>query len=504
MTKFRVSSSVVPCRRSRAAAGENFEVFLAKRSEKLPFFGGYWAFPGGKSEAGDDGVPLSTSAGFSDELRASLGCAVRELYEETGWLAATGSLPRGDLDGAELNRAELDGAPSATAFHEILARHGARVDAAAFRPLCRLETPRFSRLRFDTSFYLLQLASDARIEVRGSELVEGSWRRPAAVLDDWRRGQLLIAPPALAILDALATRPLDAAVDELRAIASDFEASDRAIPWGPGVALLPFVAPPLPPTLPANTFLVGGERFIVLDATPAERTDREHLAACIDRRLAAGDRLEAVVLTHHHQDHVGGLDDLLEQYSCPLWAHARTGELIERPLDRALDDGDTIDLGRSPDGRPDWQLETLFTPGHAQGHLAFFDSRYGALLAADLVSTLISMYVGSPGGHLDSYLQSVRRVRDLPVDILYPSHGPPSLRARELLESTLSHRAKRVDEVAELLGEDPLGVEELAATLYRFADARLRPLFERTTRATLEYLVEQGRARRVEEDVFVA
>ena len=479
--------------------GSGLEVFLVSRSRELSFLGGYLAFPGGKTEAGDEALPLVEAA--EDRQRTLLGCAVRELFEETGVLAVqNSSLSKKDTDA--LRRELLQGG-SASGFFSALAGAGGALEPDTLHQALQLVTPRFSRERYTSTFFLMETGEEP--EILPGELAGGRWCSPARTLAEWERGELLLAPPVIVILRQLAEGLTPAALESLQSSPQRFEGSGLAIPWGPGIELLPFHCPPLPPVLPSSTFLVGARRFLVLDPSPSGEDEQRHLLKAIENRIAAGDQPEAIVLSHHHIDHVGALEAVLERWDLPCWGHRRTGELLKRNFERELADNDTIELGDSPDGRAGWQLRCLFTPGHAEGHLAFYDSRHQALLAGDLLSTLLSMYVGSPGGHLETYFQSLEKIRALDTRLLYPSHGMPTLEVEALIDKTIEHRRMRIEQVREVLSQEPGHVLEISRRIYNHKkDSRLRPLCERTTRAALEHLVENGRARRLEEDLYEA
>lgn len=475
------------------------EVFLVTRSSELNFLGGYLAFAGGKLEPGDETIPLSD--GFETDQAALLGCAVRELFEETGILAARGGTSsRAALK--DMRRDLLEGGHGEI-FFSTLRDTGARLEPGALREALRLVTPRFSRKRFSSTFFLLETTDEP--EILPGELAGGGWWSPTGALAAWQRGELLLAPPVIVILRQLTEGLGPEAIEMLRSSPSEFEGSGFAIPWGPGIELLPFHCPPLPKTLPSSTFLVGARRFVIIDPSPPGEKEQAHLLAAIENRLAAGDQAVAIVLSHHHIDHVGALDVVQKRWNLPCWGHRRTAELLEREFDRELDEDDLIELGTAPDGTPGWNLRCLFTPGHAEGHLAFFDEHHKALLAGDLLSTIVSMYVGAPGGHLESYFSSLEKIRALDIHLLYPSHGMPAVDARDLVDKTVKHRKKRIVQVRDRLAEGSGTVSELASEIYRGeADSRLRPLYERTTRAALEYLVEHGQARKLEEDLYEA
>src|ERR1043166_152238 len=68
----------------------NPEVFWVKRSPKLVFLGGFYAFPGGRAEPTDGEARIENSA--NDRERATMiSCAAREMFEETGVLLARGA-----------------------------------------------------------------------------------------------------------------------------------------------------------------------------------------------------------------------------------------------------------------------------------------------------------------------------------------------------------------------------------------------------------------------------
>ena len=119
--------------------------------------------------------------------------------------------------------------------------------------------------------------------------------------------------------------------------------------------------------LPAFTdnyiwMLHDGASAIVVDPGEAAPV----LRALDERSL----KLAAIVVTHHHGDHVGGVDELrlrLPDGRGPVWGPA--GENIPQPFVR-LYDGDAIDLFGT-------RFEVIDVPGHTAGHIAYFGSPTG-------------------------------------------------------------------------------------------------------------------------------
>lgn len=79
-----------------------------------------------------------------------------------------------------------------------------------------------------------------------------------------------------------------------------------------------------------------------------------------------GWRLSAILLTHHHQDHVGGVADLLNGQAVPVYGPA--GEAIEH-LTCRLKSGDRVSIAE-----PALEFTVLDVPGHTAGHIAYFQA----------------------------------------------------------------------------------------------------------------------------------
>ncbi|NML29588.1 hydroxyacylglutathione hydrolase [Paraburkholderia antibiotica] len=79
-----------------------------------------------------------------------------------------------------------------------------------------------------------------------------------------------------------------------------------------------------------------------------------------------GWRLSAILLTHHHQDHVGGLADLLNGQDVPVYGPA--GEAIAHVTQR-LKNGDRVTIAA-----PALEFGVLDVPGHTSGHIAYFQA----------------------------------------------------------------------------------------------------------------------------------
>src|SRR5215210_3849684 len=151
---------------------DNPEVFWVKRSLKLVFLGGFYAFPGGKAEKSDVEALVVNSADDRDRA-AMISCAAREMFEETGVLLAHGAetLTVGQrtslLDDLESGR---------MSWPELLSHFGLKLEANDFTFGGRWVTPPFAPRRFDTWFFLVNCPAKQEPIVTGdAELDAGEW-----------------------------------------------------------------------------------------------------------------------------------------------------------------------------------------------------------------------------------------------------------------------------------------------------------------------------------------
>lgn len=164
------------------------------------------------------------------------------------------------------------------------------------------------------------------------------------------------------------------------------------------------------------------------------------------------------------------------------------------PFGEDIEDGDTIPLGQAPDGSDGWELEAIFTPGHDRGHLCFSENRYQALVAGDMISTVSSIIIDPPEGHLATYMKSLALLQGREIGTLYPAHGPAVPGGKTVIKHYQRHRAQREAWLLEALGEEPTQPTELLPLVYRDVAAELYPMAARSLLAGLIKLSEEGRA----------
>src|SRR5437764_13765725 len=473
------------------------EVFWVRRGEQLRFAGGFYAFPGGRVDVGDAALPLLSAEGLPASEAACIAAAARELFEETGVLLAPGAarVPAEARRAARerLLRSDMPEAKEG-GFAEFLAAHGLAIDAAAFTPAGRWVTPPVMPVRFDARFYLAELPPGETAEVWPGELVDGEWVLPEVALRRWEEGLALLHPPAWHTLRALALG-VDAAIPLLQ--------DPSRAPWKlpvhdwvveriefqRGIVMVPLRTPTLPPATHTNCLLLGDEELWVVDPGspyPEEQATLEKTLALLHEE---GRRAVGVLLTHHHQDHVGGAAQLARTLQLPIAATAQTAELLDFRVNRVLRDGEKLDVG--PRG---WKC--LHLPGHTRGHLCLIEEGSGAVVAGDLVAGIGTVVVDPPEGDMLDYLASLRRLLQLGPGVIYPAHGPVVPEGVEHLRRYLVHSLERERLVLNALRTlGPATPRELVPPSYPDVKPEVYPLAERSLLAHLGKLVKEGRAR---------
>lgn len=129
---------------------------------------------------------------------------------------------------------------------------------------------------------------------------------------------------------------------------------------------------------------------------------------CIAAIEAEGGKLDLILLTHHHDDHIAGTDLVRERFGAQVVGAEKDRHRLPK-LDRAVREGDSVKLGVST-------LEVIETPGHTTGHISFFCPQGDILICAD---TLFSLGCGRllEGTAADMFA-SLRKLAALPGDPL--------------------------------------------------------------------------------------
>ena len=464
--------------------GQDLQILLVERSPALRFFGGYWAFPGGAAEPYD----------AQDEALKTLACGVRELLEETRLLPDAMAL---ELDDAVTLAGRLAEDPAAaTRWFEALRQVA---DSGEFSHVCQITTPPHLPIRFATDFVRLHRREASEPVLDQRELVAHRYVRPADAVAAWRRGEMAIAPPTLLLLELLAEHGEHAFVAHATRHAEAFDRGDfHPARFSPGIFTAPVPTPTLPPATTTNCYVVGTSDLYVVDPAAIDPVYQQRLIDKLEELCREGAEVKGILLTHHHRDHTGAVARLSRHFNAPVRAHPLTYPQLPDPNyvpGAPLGEGDRIELGIAPDGSPDWHLDVMHTPGHARDHLCYLDSRYHAAIVGDMLSTISTIIIDPPEGHMATYLRELERLLSRPMTVLYPAHGPAQRDGHKLIRYYLDHRRQREQKIKDALTEHPQALDAILPQAYGDVAPALRGAALRSLLAGLQKLEEEGFAR---------
>lgn len=470
------------------------KVLWAQRNPNIKFLGGWHAFPGGKVEESDAEIRIRNCADVA--LEKFIVAAVRECFEEVGVLLVRNGEKLTKGQRASLHSDLLSGVFT---FAEILADWNLWIDAQDFSYAGFWTTPQFSPVRFKTRFFVAQCPVKQMPYAAIDEMRNVEFTESRTALERWEKSEVLISPPVLLTLQTLsdgvqAHKQIDLQAHGTALFASSVDANGQIdfIELSPRITCFPVKTETLPPATHTNCFVVGREKFVVIDAAVTDETGRRKLHALIDSLIEKNFHCQAIIITHLHSDHLGG-EKILQKHlrnkfrlEIPIAAHRLTAESLRGAveIEKFIDNADVLELA-DENGKP-FELKVLHTPGHARGHLAFYDEAFGFLLSSDNVVGADSVIIAEPEGDMIDYLATLERLKSLPnLRFLCGSHGAAIFDARGKIEKYIAHRRERERRIIEAIENGASSLSEIVERVYSNVSPDLWKLAEKSVEAHL-------------------
>ena len=297
-----------------------------------------------------------------------------------------------------------------------------------------------------------------------------------------------------------------------------------------------------------NCYLIEDEPLTLVDTGPNSGKALDELTARLAERGYSLADLELIVVTHQHIDHLGLVEILVEHSGAEVAALGAAAQRLAAfeedaeaedkfavevmlrngiPEDvtvalrsvsrsfrgwgchvtvtRPLEDGGTLALR-------DRRLQALHRPGHSPSDTVFWDEERRLLLAADHLLPKISSnpLITRPldGSEertqaLVTYIESLRKTREMPAEIVLPGHGEPITDHARLIDSRFAGHDRRKEKIHRLIAERPRSGYEIAQALWGNVAVTQAFLTLSEVIGHADLLVNEGRVREADDGAVI-
>lgn len=300
-----------------------------------------------------------------------------------------------------------------------------------------------------------------------------------------------------------------------------------------------------------NCYLIEDDPLTLLDAGPNSATSLTAMEAMLDAHGHRVEDLRRIVVTHQHIDHIGLVQILATRSGAEVCALDRlapwladykremeendsfSAEIMLRngiPQDvvyalravsasfrawgaaaqvtRPLRDGETLEFASRS-----WRV--LHRPGHSPSDTVFCDEASGELFGGDHLikhissNPLLSRPLQSSAGATErpralmSYLDSLRKTREMELAVVYPGHGDPVEDHRGLIDERFRMHERRADKLCRLIAECPRNAYELAQEMWGNVAVTQAFLTLSEVLGHVDLLIDAGRVVEHEDDGVV-
>ena len=242
-----------------------------------------------------------------------------------------------------------------------------------------------------------------------------------------------------------------------------------------------------------GTYIIGHGEVAVIDPGPLLQ---DHIASL--KSALRGEEITHILITHTHLDHSPAAAPLKLAWGAKTYAYGphgagkiASGASIEAGGDMNFKPDITVRHGDLLSG-PGWNIECVYTPGHASNHICFALKQEKALFTGDHVMGWSTTVIGPPDGSMTAYRDSLDLLLTRDDEIYWPTHGACIGDVKNFVQAYIDHRISREQQILQCIGDGITQITAMVPVMYAETDRRMYAAAAQSVLAAIQRLVARG------------